>query len=357
MRISIINKRRWRIVRFYCIGWTLAFIFLNIVRGIGTKELGSLQFDFEKGLIIAITLGPLMGLVSGFAQILVEERIYKRISIRKLLFVRFLFTILFTLILIVFAYNIYQFFFGTYLSIYSFAVDRGSGAIYFYVVSVDLMLAVLRQVNLMLGEGNLYKLIRGEFYTPNEEKRIFMFLDLQSSTELAERLGHVKYSMLVQDCFNDLGVAIPDNAEIYQYVGDEAVITWKFNEGIKNQECLKAFFSFKQLLSEKEKFYITNYGCVPFFKAGVHSGIVTVTEVGKYKKEIAYHGDTINTAARIQGKCNDLGSELLLSESLKNQLQSNNYGFTEMGAVALKGKKGKVTVHSVLELEIQKATA
>ncbi|MEO0900651.1 MAG: adenylate/guanylate cyclase domain-containing protein, partial [Bacteroidota bacterium] len=343
--------------RFYCIGWTLAFVFLSIVRGIGTEELGKLKFDFISSLYIAFTIGPLMGLVSGAAQILTEERIYKRTSIRKLLFIRFLFTILFTLALIVFAYSAYQLYFGTSLDIYSFASDRGSGAIYFYVFSVDLMLSVLRQVNLMLGEGNLYKLFLGKFYTPNEEKRVFMFLDLQSSTELAEKLGHIKYSMLVQECFNDLGTAISDKAEIYQYVGDEAVITWKLNEGIENQNCLKAFYNFKKLLAEKEEFYKKNYGCVPFFKAGVHMGIVTVTEVGKYKKEIAYHGDTINTAARIQGKCNELRSELLLSEALKNELPSKRFQYTEMGAVALKGKKGKVTIHAVSENGPQKAIA
>ncbi len=173
MAISFFHSRRWRIIRFYCIGWTLAFVFLNIVRGVGTKELGSLQFDFEKGIIIAITLGPLMGLVSGFAQILVEERIYKRISIRKLLFVRFLFTIFFTLMLIVFAYGTYQFYFGTSLSIFSFAMDRGSGAIYFYVVSVDVMLAVLRQVNLMLGEGQPTKIDTGQVLYANHGKSHF----------------------------------------------------------------------------------------------------------------------------------------------------------------------------------------
>jgi len=38
----------------------------------------------------------------------------------------------------------------------------------------------------------------------------------------------------------------------------------------------------------------------------MNAGVVTVAEVGKYKKEIAYHKDTINTAARIQVKCNEL---------------------------------------------------
>ena len=357
MDVSSKNRRRWRIIRFYCIGWTFAFIFLSIVRGIGTQELGNLQFGLRSSIVLSFSLGPVMGLVSGLAQIVTEERIYKRTSIRKLLLIRFLFTVLFTLVLIVMAYGTYQLFFGTTMDIFSFAVDRGSGAIYFYVASVDIMLSVLRQVNLMLGEGNLYKLFLGKFYTPNEEKRVFMFLDLQSSTELAEKLGHIKYSMLVQECFNDLGTAIPDNAQIYQYVGDEAVISWDSNTGIENQNCLKAFYSFKKLLSEKEDFYMKNYGCVPFFKAGVHVGIVTVTEVGKYKKEIAYHGDTINTAARIQGKCNELGSELLLSETLKNELLSKRFHFTEMGAVALKGKKGKITIHSVSENSPQKAIA
>lgn len=347
MALSLINRRRWRIIRFYCIGWTVAFVFLTITRGIGTRELGNLQFDFQSGLLISITLGPLMGLVSGAAQILTEERIYKRTSIQRLLFIRFLFTILFTFSLVVLAYGVYQLYFGTSLDFFSFASDRGSGAIYFYVVSVDLMLAVLRQVNLMLGEGNLLRLLRGKFYTPSEEERIFMFLDLQSSTTLAEQLGHVRYSMLVQDCFNDLGTAITDETEIYQYVGDEAVLTWKLSEGIKNQNCLQTFFSFKELLTKKEDYYRKKYACLPFFKAGVHAGLVTVTEVGKYKKEIAYHGDAINTAARIQGQCNDLGSDLLLSESLKKLLQSEEYRFKPMGSVPLKGKKGAVAICSV----------
>ncbi len=344
-----INKRRWRIIRFYCIGWTLAFIFLTIVRGVGTRELGLIQFDFATGLKIAVTLGPIMGLISGAAQVLTEERIYKHLSIQRLLIVRFFYTILFIILLTLTAYTIFRIYFDLSIDLLTFATDTGGNAIYVYVIVVDSLLAVLRQVNLMLGEGNLQKLLQGKFYTPREENRIFMFLDLQSSTALAEQLGHIKYSMLVQDCFNDLGVAVTDETEIYQYVGDEAVLTWQLKEGIKNQNCLKTFFNFKQLLKEKEAHYIKKYNCLPFFKAGVHAGLVTVTEVGKYKKEIAYHGDTINTAARIQGQCNDLNSELLLSESLKNQLQSNNYKFLPMGSVPLKGKKGAVPICSVTE--------
>ncbi len=347
MEISLVNRRRWRILRFYCIGWTFAFLFLSVVRGVGTQELGSLQFGLVSSLLISITLGPLMGLVSGAAQIVTEETIYKRIPIQRFLLVRFLISIVLTLLLIFLAYQVYQFFFETSLDIRSFAADRGTGAIYFYVVTVDFFLSVLRQVNLLLGEGNLRKLMLGKFYTPREEQRIFMFLDLQSSTELAERLGHIKYSMLVQDCFNDLGIAAANEAEIYQYVGDEAVLTWPTKDGIKNQNCLRAFYNFRDLLKSKSEHYRKKYNCAPFFKAGLHAGVVTVTEVGKYKKEIAYHGDAINTAARIQGQCNMYNEELLLSEVLKDQLDSEAFTFTSIGSLPLKGKKTAVPICAV----------
>lgn len=217
------------------------------------------------------------------------------------------------------------------------------------MLCVDIFMLILRQINLLIGENNLGKLLHGKFYTPKEEKRIFMFLDLQSSTHHAERLGHIKYSKMIQDCFNDLGVVIENEAEIYQYVGDEVILTWELKAGLRNQNCLNAFFNFKNQLNKKKEKYLKNYGYVPFFKAGVNSGMVIVTEVGKYKKEIAYHGDTINTAARIQGKCNTFKQELLISNNLKKQLVSTKFTFNEIGHIALKGKKEEVSIFSVHE--------
>ncbi|WP_350293829.1 adenylate/guanylate cyclase domain-containing protein [uncultured Croceitalea sp.] len=342
------SRRNLRILRFYIVGWTLAMLFLAIVRGVGTEELGELQFDFKSSILISITLGPIFGVISGFASIWVEKNLYRKLTIGRLLIYRTLYAIGFILFMIIIAYSVYQVYFGTEISIITFAIDDGSGAIYLYILATDFFMTILRQVSLMLGEGNLTKMIRGKFYTPREESRIFMFIDLQASTALAERLGHVKYSMLIQDCFNDLGIAVEqNNAEIYQYVGDEAVLTWSLKEGLIKQNSLKAYFNFSELLKKKSAYYQKKYDCQPFFKAGLHSGIVTVTEVGKYKKEIAYHGDTINTAARIQGQCNALNAQLLISEALKNQLPTTDFVFMEKGEVPLKGKKKDIIIYAV----------
>jgi adenylate cyclase len=337
------HKRRWQIIQQYTIGWTLAFIFLGIVRGEGTKEIGSVQFEVWESIFTAFITGPILGSISGYAQILTEEKGYNRISFQKLLFLRLVYAILFLVSIITMAYIIY----GENIGLIQFAFEPGSFAIYLYILSIDIFMFGLRQVNLFLGSRNLSKLLRGRFHTPREEERIFMFLDLQSSTKHAEDLGHILYSKMIQDCFNDLGVVVENEAEIYQYVGDEVILTWKLKDGLRDQNCLNAYFNFKQRLTERQAYYMRNYNCIPHFKAGINAGIVTVAEVGKYKKEIAYHGDTINTAARIQGKCNDLKQELLISESLKCELSNTDFVFDKLGSLKLKGKESETLLYAV----------
>ncbi len=347
------NKRRFRIIKVYCIGWTAALIFLSIVRGIGTVEVGQVKMDFLPSVLFVLVIGPVFGALSGYVQILTEEYVYKRMSIKKLLFIKMTYIVFFLAALVLASYVVATLFFDISTDLILFSFDDGSFPVYFYIISVELLMTIFSQVNLMLGPGKLVQLLRGKFYTPQEEERIFMFLDLQSSTQLAEKLGHIKYSMLIQDCFNDLAVVVEDEAEIYQYVGDEVVLTWKLEDGLKNHNCLNAFFNYKMQLLKRQEYYRHQYDCNPFFKAGVNAGIVTVTEVGKYKKEIAYHGDTVNTAARIQSKCNEFKQEILISEYLTNMLSDNVYKFTKLGYIDLKGKKQDVLLYAAIDKRLQ----
>jgi len=45
------------------------------------------------------------------------------------------------------------------------------------------------QVSDKFGPGNLWRFIRGRYYQPRQEERIFMFLDLKSATTIAEKIG------------------------------------------------------------------------------------------------------------------------------------------------------------------------
>ncbi len=215
----------------------------------------------------------------------------------------------------------------------------------FFLIGLGrLMIALDRK----LGHGNIWKIIAGRFYKPKEEERVFMFIDLKDSTKIAERLGHLRFSELIKNCFSDLSVVDRYRADIYQFVGDEVVLTWCNRNAFRNNNYLRAFYAFKQQLKARSNYYLETYGIEPFFKAGVHAGIVVTTEVGDLKREISYHGDTINTASRIQGLCNNLGAELLISDEVYKHTQNKeNHSFEDKGLVDLKGKQQDVQVYKI----------
>jgi len=217
-----------------------------------------------------------------------------------------------------------------------------------YTGAVSFGFNFLKQVSRKFGPGNLRRLLLGEYYHPRRENRIFLFLDLKSSTTHAEQLGHYRYSSLIQDCFRDLAVASEDRAEVYQYVGDEAVLSWEATTGLDKLNCLRAFYRFRDQLRARARHYEGLYGFVPEFKAGGNVGEVTGVEVGEIKREIAYHGDVLNTAARIQALCNQYGEELLISEYLLKALPlSSEFTFNAMGTMQLRGRQALVGVYAV----------
>jgi adenylate cyclase len=219
----------------------------------------------------------------------------------------------------------------------------------YWAIVVPLALSLL-QISQKFGQGVLINFLIGKYHQPKEEVRIFMFLDLTSSTTYAEQLGHLKYSELIQDCFFDLtDVVVNHKAEVYQYVGDEVVLTWKQKQGVENNNCLNVFFDYDRVIQERRDYYEGKYSVVPEFKAGANVGYVTVAEVGEIKKELAYHGDALNTAARIRSLCNEVKKRLLVSEALTGILSGIDETFLiePLGASHLKGKEGVVNLLSV----------
>ena len=206
------------------------------------------------------------------------------------------------------------------------------------------------QVSDKFGPGNLWKIITGQYHSPKEENRIFMFLDLKSSTTIAERLGDHRYHEFLREVFSDLTTAIiRHKAEIYQYVGDEVILCWTINPSNPTSECLRCFFEIKQTLEKRIPYYKKEYENIPQFKAGAHYGNVVVGEVGDLKREITYSGDVLNTTARIQGQCNALESPMLISDKLRKYLlpDTEAWDIKSKGVIPLKGKENDLELYSV----------
>lgn len=221
----------------------------------------------------------------------------------------------------------------------------------FWSIIVFLTIVFLH-VNDKYGSGVLMRLLLGRYYHPREEERIFMFVDIKSSTTIAERLGHIRFFNLLNDFFQDITDSIIyTSGEIYQYVGDEVVVSWNIKKGLRNANCIRCYYSMQEAIKQKASRYQEKYGLVPEFKAGLHSGNITTGEIGVIKKDIVYSGDVLNTAHRIQAICNRYGVKILLSKNLLDQLQlpPNEFHPLRVGIIELKGKREMIELYTFQE--------
>jgi adenylate cyclase len=221
-----------------------------------------------------------------------------------------------------------------------------------YTLVVYTLLIFLLQVDNLLGDGVLWKFIRGKYHVPREEERIFMFLDMNSSTTIAEKLGHIQFYKLLNEVFHEISDPVLETkAEIYQYVGDEVVLTWKMEHGLQNSNCVKTFLMFKQNLLRHSEGYRRKFGVQPEFKAALHFGKVVCAQIGDLKRQIVYNGDVLNTTSRIQSECKTYGRDVLVSGDLVERLHNENgYTWERIDSVALRGKLTEIEIFSMAEI-------
>ncbi len=213
-------------------------------------------------------------------------------------------------------------------------LQMGAGFVLYVII------VFFRQLDRLFGPGVLLRYLLGRYHRPRREARIFMFLDIKSSTSLAEQLGHETYLAFINEFFRDISGPVLDNGgEIYEYVGDEVVLTWKEERGIKDANCLRVFFDIDSIIDKKRQRYLDQFGVVPEYKAGVHVGEVMTAEIGDLKRGLVFNGDVLNTGARIQGECARLGKRLVSSADLLALLTlPKGWAVEKMGSVTLRGK-------------------
>ena len=336
-------------VRFFTIGWFAALLFFYVMRQVGVSGPKYGHFKISKILLFLPFFTILSGTIFGSLHYFFEKYLVKKIPLWKLMI-----RLSIDQLLIIFGLTTVFYFSVTMMEIrtisfWDFISSSEAIVFYVYVFIVNSALSFIYEIIGLLGRGNFLKLVTGKFYTPKEEYRIFMFIDLNSSTTISEKLGHIAYSNFIKDCFYDLAIVHDYDAQIYQYVGDEAVLTWERSKMKSILQCVDAFWAFDNALLKKEKYYKDTYNIIPEFKAGMSIGMVTVVEIGYSKKEVAYHGSTLNTASRIEGLCNIYSEKMLVSKKLYTEIikEDSSYFFEKVAETRLRGKENVTEIYSI----------
>ncbi len=213
-----------------------------------------------------------------------------------------------------------------------------------------LVFQLILAVRSVVGGRVLGNLIIGRYHRPLKEERVFLFLDLAGSTALADKLGDVAAQALISRFFFDVAqVTVAFGGETHRYIGDEVVVTWPIEKGVRDAACLQCCFAIGDRIAERAEDYRKRFGAVPHYRIGLHGGPVVAAECGDDKHEIVYFGDTINTAARIEEYCKESGHPLLVSADLMEMtglpagLESHS-----LGRIRLRGRTDETKLHAVV---------
>ncbi len=165
-----------------------------------------------------------------------------------------------------------------------------------------------------------------------------LFTDLRGSTELYERIGDLKAFALVQAHFAQMGKVITSNAgTMVKTIGDAIMAV--FSEPAKGVQAAL------EMLDEIEKFNQNQHRNELVLKIALHRGAsIAVT----LNDRIDYFGQTINTAARVQGAAHP--EEICITQDV-----FANAGVTVLlegkkvaaETIQLKGIQEKVLIHRI----------
>lgn len=356
-----IKRNIYRIIPFGIIWLFFSIIysllqwgFLNNITGNPSTEspylLGG-TFFITAG--IALVSGFLMGTleVLYFSKLFLETGFAKKIVYKTIVYA----VIIISFLLITAAIYIYIDFHPGVFSrqlwnnVWAFFLSYNFLSLELYIASIIGVSLFFMEVSESLGQGVLANFFLGKYYTPIEEERIFMFLDMKSSTTIAESLGHVRYFEMLKEYYADFsGPIIKYSGVIYQYVGDEIIVSWKVKNGLKNNNCIHCFFDMKEVISKQARKYRKRFGLLPEFKAALHLGKVTTGEIGVIKKEIIFTGDVLNTTGRIQGLCNDYQVYIIISVDLVKRLDLNaEFQVESLGENELRGRDEKIELYTI----------
>ncbi|HTM21465.1 MAG TPA: adenylate/guanylate cyclase domain-containing protein [Kofleriaceae bacterium] len=177
-----------------------------------------------------------------------------------------------------------------------------------------------------------------------------LFTDLREFTATAERLEPAETLALLNDHYDAL---VPEvhrhGGAVNKFIGDAVMATFGA-PGPAEDHARRALAAARGMLEAQDRLNtrLRAEGRPELLMGvGVATGpVVLGTLGGADRMEYAVIGDTVNTAARLEGLNKQLGTRLLFSEATRRAL-GDDASVRELGAHALKGKAQPVAVFTL----------
>ena len=202
------------------------------------------------------------------------------------------------------------------------------------------VLVMMFQAAGLVGYRTFMALLLGKYRRPYAERRFFLFGDVVGSTAIAERLGALEAHRFLAAVFSAVAEPIElCRGEIYQYVGDEIVITWVEADGVAAARALRCYFAMRAALAADAHRFVERFGVQPDLRAALHLGDVIAGEVGQVRRAIVFHGDVMNTTGRLEQATREVGCLFIASaKALGSLVPPPDIRTHDLGLLTLRGR-------------------
>jgi adenylate cyclase len=172
-----------------------------------------------------------------------------------------------------------------------------------------------------------------------------MFTDVQSFTELSERVTPKELSLILTSYFDEATQCVlAQQGTIIKYVGDSVLAIWGAPVPCPDHaiRTVKAALSINEL---GKKFY---YGHRLVTRIGVNTGMALVGNLGsKFRFDYTVIGASVNYASRLESLNKHLQTTLLIADTTR-QLLNDSFHTRCLGRFSVRGVSGTPPVHEVL---------
>jgi len=173
-----------------------------------------------------------------------------------------------------------------------------------------------------------------------------IFTDLESFTSMSENLDPSEVSEILTSYFGQTTKCIlENNGTIIKYIGDAVFAAWgaPIDEPRHAMRAAEAACDLRCLSELKihDKTLRT--------RVGIHSGKVLAGNLGSsFRFDYTMIGDAVNFASRLESLNKYLGTQVLISDAVRQQLGENRFVIRPLGEFRVAGKKQSQVIHELI---------
>ena len=186
-------------------------------------------------------------------------------------------------------------------------------------------------------------LLLGKHRRPYAERRFFLFVDVVGSTAITERLGALEAHRFLAGVLSAVAEPIElCRGEIYQYVGDEIVITWVEADGVADARALRCSRRTMRRVASYVRQQVSSGSSSDESMRRQPARVIVANhagEVSQVRRAIVFHGDVMNTSGRLEQATREVGCFFIASaEALASLGPPPEIRTHDLGALALRGR-------------------